>query len=70
MPNLGWPEMVLIFVAILLLFGARRLPEMAKGLGKGIREFKKAIKDTTNEVKASVDDSTSDKKSDSEKSDK
>jgi len=70
MPNLGWPELVLIFVAILLLFGARRLPEMAKGLGKGIREFKKAIKDTTNEVKTSVDESTSDKKPDSEKSDK
>ena len=64
MPNLGWPELVLIFVAILLLFGARRLPEMAKGLGKGIREFKKAIKDTTDEVKASVDESTDEKRSD------
>ncbi len=44
--NLGWPELVLVFAALLLLFGAKRLPEIAQGLGKGIREFKKAIKDT------------------------
>ena len=37
----GW-EWVIIILAILLLFGAKKLPELAKGLGKGIREFKKA----------------------------
>ncbi|MBI4394878.1 MAG: twin-arginine translocase TatA/TatE family subunit [Candidatus Omnitrophica bacterium] len=36
-------ELALIFLVILLLFGARRLPEMAKGLGQAIKEFKKAI---------------------------
>ena len=48
--NLGWPELVLVFFALLLLFGARRLPEIAQGLGKGIREFKKALKETGNYV--------------------
>jgi len=41
--GLGPGELILIFVAVLLLFGARRLPEIAQGMGKGIREFKKAI---------------------------
>ncbi len=48
--NLGWPELVLVFFALLLLFGAKRLPEIAQGLGKGIREFKKALKETGNYV--------------------
>ncbi len=52
--NLGFPEMLLIFLVILLLFGAKKLPEIAQGLGKGIREFKKAMKDTSDEVKTSV----------------
>ncbi|MBD3332617.1 twin-arginine translocase TatA/TatE family subunit [candidate division GN15 bacterium] len=54
--GLGWQELVLIFVAVLLLFGAKRLPEIAQGLGKGIREFKKAMHDTTDELKGSVND--------------
>lgn len=53
--TLGFWEIALIFVVILLLFGAKRLPEMAQGLGKGIREFRKAVKDTTDEIKGSVD---------------
>ena len=40
----GWSEWVVIFLIILLLFGAKRLPEVAKSLGKGIKEFKKALK--------------------------
>ena len=48
--NLGWPELVLVFFALLLLFGAKRLPEIAQELGKGIREFKKALKETGNYV--------------------
>ena len=40
----GWSEWLLILLIILLLFGAKRLPEIAKSLGKGIREFKKALK--------------------------
>ena len=41
--NLGLPEMLVIGIAALLLFGPKRLPELAKSLGKGIRDFKKAV---------------------------
>jgi len=54
--GMGPWELLVIFVVILLLFGAKRLPEMAKGLGKGIREFKSAVKDTTSELKGSMDE--------------
>ncbi len=40
---IGTPELILIFVAILLLFGGKKIPELAKGLGKGMKEFKKAV---------------------------
>ena len=43
--NVGWPELVLILLVCLLLFGAGRLPEIAKQMGKAIQEFKKALKD-------------------------
>ena len=42
----GW-EVILILAVVIVLFGARKLPELAKGLGQGIREFKKAAKDDT-----------------------
>ena len=54
--GLGWQELILIFIAVLLLFGAKRLPEIAQGLGKGIREFKKAMRDTSDELKGSVNE--------------
>ena len=53
----GW-EMVVIAIVILLLFGAKKLPELAKGLGQGIREFKGAVdgvKDEIDDVKDKVD---------------
>jgi sec-independent protein translocase protein TatA len=40
--GLGPPEIIIIFLVIVLLFGGKKLPELAKGLGKGIKEFKKA----------------------------
>jgi len=63
--GLGIGELALIFLVILLLFGAKRLPDMAKGLGKGIREFKKSVKDTTDELKVSMDDKEDKKDTDS-----
>lgn len=42
--NFGLPELLLIFLIVLLLFGAGRLPEIARSLGKAIQEFKKAMK--------------------------
>ena len=50
--NLGFPELLIIMVVILLLFGAKRIPEIAGSMGKGIREFKKNINDATREVTA------------------
>jgi sec-independent protein translocase protein TatA len=54
--GIGPAELIIIFVIILLLFGAKRLPEIAQGLGKGIRDFKKSMKDTTDEIKGSLDE--------------
>ncbi len=51
MPNwIGFPELILILLIVLLLFGANRLPEIARALGKSIREFKKATKDVSDEI--------------------
>lgn len=43
--NLGWQEILLIIVLILILFGAKRIPELARSIGKGVREFRKAMKE-------------------------
>ena len=48
--SLGAPEMMLIFVVILLLFGAKKLPELARGVGKSMGEFKKARDDFEREI--------------------
>lgn len=48
--NLGFPEILLILLVVLLLFGAKRIPEIAGSLGKGIREFKRSVNDATREV--------------------
>lgn len=52
---MGGMELVLIFAVILLLFGAKKLPELAKGLGQGIREFKKASNEVTEEFHRAAD---------------
>ena len=49
MGSLGPFEIALIFLAVLLIFGAKRIPEIARGLGKGIKEFKSATREITNE---------------------
>jgi sec-independent protein translocase protein TatA len=43
--GLGFPEMLLIFVIIVLIFGTSRLPELGKGIGEGIKNFKKSVRD-------------------------
>ena len=48
--GLSGGELVLVLVVILVLFGAKRIPEFAKGLGKGINEFKKASREVTDEI--------------------
>ena len=48
--HLGMPELLVIFGIAMLLFGARRIPEIARSLAKGIKEFKKVGKEITDEV--------------------
>lgn len=54
----GGMEWVLIVLVIVLLFGARKIPELAKGLGQGIKEFKKASKDTKDAIEDTTDTSS------------
>ena len=56
--GIGTTELVIIMFIILLIFGAKKLPELAQGLGKGIREFKKASSEIQDEFKASTETST------------
>ena len=54
--GLSGGELVLVLVVVLVLFGAKRIPEFAKGLGKGINEFKKASREVTDEIERSVEE--------------
>ncbi len=49
--NLGMPEIIVIAIAVLILFGSKKIPEFAQGLGKGIREFKRAMSGAEEEIK-------------------
>jgi sec-independent protein translocase protein TatA len=53
---LGWPEIMGILVIVLVLFGAKKVPELMKGLGSGIKEFKKATRDVQDEVQRAIDE--------------
>ncbi|HEY7215142.1 MAG TPA: twin-arginine translocase TatA/TatE family subunit [Thermoanaerobaculia bacterium] len=50
MPNLGASELVIIFLIIVVLFGASRIPQIGRGLGEGIRNFKKGLKSGEDDV--------------------
>lgn len=54
--NIGWQEMLVILVFILLFFGPKRLPEVAEAFGKSIRKFKSATQDATREVRRELED--------------
>src|SRR5882757_2267949 len=56
--GLGGPEMVLILVIVLVLFGGEKLPDFARGLGKSIREFKKAAAGVEEEFKRALEEDT------------
>jgi len=48
--GLGWQEVILIVLVVLLLFGAKRIPEVMRSMGKGIREFKKGMKEIDSDL--------------------
>jgi sec-independent protein translocase protein TatA len=48
--SLGWPEIVIILIAVLLLFGGKKIPELARGLAKGLKGFKEEMRGVANEV--------------------
>jgi sec-independent protein translocase protein TatA len=53
--GLGVQELLLIFLVVLLLFGAKRIPDIAHSLGKGLRDFKRAMQDTKDEINRSIE---------------
>ena len=57
---LGWSELLIILVIILIFFGPRRLPEVAEAIGKSLRKFKKASSDVKNEIEAEAKEITED----------
>jgi sec-independent protein translocase protein TatA len=57
--NLGWTEILLIAFVVLLLFGGKKIPELMRGLGRGVREFK----DAKDNVKKELEDSIAEKES-------
>ncbi len=63
--GIGMQELLIIFLVVLLLFGAKRIPDIASGLVRGIRDFKKALKDTKDEI--SVDSSDTDEQEEKKK---
>jgi sec-independent protein translocase protein TatA len=60
MGNLGATEIILIALVVLVLFGAKKIPEFMQGLGKGLREFKKASRDIQDELQKPIDDKKTD----------
>jgi len=63
MPSLGIPELVIIFLIIIVLFGANRIPHIGKGLGEGIRNFKKGLKAGEEEEPEQLPEKTSSRNS-------
>ena len=53
--NLGMPEIIIIAILVLLLFGGKKIPELMKGIGKGVSQFKKGLKDVEDDIKLEDD---------------
>jgi len=64
--GLGAGEIVVIVLIILLLFGGRKIPEVMRGLGHGLREFRKATSEATADIKRAVDETPADKPAETE----
>ncbi|MCK4940594.1 twin-arginine translocase TatA/TatE family subunit [candidate division WOR-3 bacterium] len=59
--NVGWQEILLILLIALLLFGAKRIPELARGMGKGIKEFRKGLSEIDKPLEAEKDEKKEEK---------
>ncbi|OFV99740.1 MAG: twin arginine-targeting protein translocase TatB [Acidobacteria bacterium RIFCSPLOWO2_12_FULL_54_10] len=55
MGNIGFPELIIIFIVVLLLFGPKRLPELGRSLGRGLTEFRRASNDLKNSIEREVE---------------
>lgn len=53
--TLGWPEIIVIALIVLLLFGGKKIPELMRGIGKGIRSFKEGMNDVKEEINKPVE---------------
>ena len=60
--NLGMGELIIILIIILLLFGAKKIPDLMKGLGRGVRSFKEGMNELKNDIEAPADDKKEEKK--------
>ena len=60
--GLGFPELILIGLVVLVLFGSKKIPEIARGLGKGMNEFRKAMKDVQEKVEQAASEEKVEKK--------
>ncbi len=56
---LGWPEIVGILIIVLVLFGAKKVPELMRGLGSGLKEFKKATREVQDEIQQAIEEEPS-----------
>ena len=64
--NLGLPEILLIALVVLLLFGGKKIPELMKGLGKGVKSFKDGVNGIENEINAPLHDKKEETKKNNE----
>jgi sec-independent protein translocase protein TatA len=62
LPNLGTGEIIIIALAILLIFGGKKIPELMKGIGKGVKNFKDGVKGLEDDINLNDTDNTPDKK--------
>lgn len=60
--NLGGGELLIILALVVILFGAKKLPDLAKGLGQGIREFKRASRETADDFSSHISDASASSK--------
>lgn len=62
--GIGMPEVLLIALIVLLLFGGKKIPELMKGLGKGVKSFKDGVNEASTELKKDFEDNSLDSKKD------